>query len=432
MIVNRSIPESVKEVCPEVELYERLVQQEKKIDHLVNRHKYKLFEELRQSKHVKSNAVLEININTIIQFTQCTESVQDQTLVQFISEKINMPGMVPIINDPTNLEVFWETNIEGKLIFNEGDENSANQKKLSNYFKAMVIEVDRVAYGDQMAIMEWHKEKNCDFDQFKIRRFGLPKDIRLRILIELEHMPPKFRLTQQLADLLGLEVASKTTFVAAIWQYIIDNKLQSIQEPHLIELNEPLRNLLKITVLPISDLVTAFNPHLIKMEPLSIEYTIPRSALENLSIDKHTFAIPVVYKRIEMSTENAYADEIRNWISTLKTRTDLESIDSEIAKVLKCINQTNYSYNFFRSFSQDPISFFKDWLKNQQQSLQTIHQGITDIDNPNNPTDYLKYEDVLADSDYFRKPWVKEAAKKYASDLFNQKTKEIERDLKRN
>ena len=85
--------------------------------------------------------------------------------------------------------------------------------------------------------------------------------------------------------------------------------------------------------------------------------------------------IPVVYKRIEMSTENAYADEIRNWISTLKTRTDLESIDSEIAKVLKCINQTNYSYNFFRSFSQDPISFFKDWLKNQQQSLQTIHQG---------------------------------------------------------
>ena len=112
-------------------------------------------------------------------------------------------------------------------------------------------------------------------------------------MIELEHMPPKFRLTQQLADLLGLEVASKTTFVAAIWQYIIDNKLQSIQEPHLIELNEPLRNLLKITVLPISDLVTAFNPHLIKMEPLSIEYTIPRSALENLSIDKHTFAVIV-------------------------------------------------------------------------------------------------------------------------------------------
>ena len=102
-----------------------------------------------------------MKVNTIIQFTQCTESVQDQTLVQFISEKINMPGMVPIINDPTNLEVFWETNIEGKLIFNEGDENSANQKKLSNYFKAMVIEVDRVAYGDQMAIMEWHKEKNC-------------------------------------------------------------------------------------------------------------------------------------------------------------------------------------------------------------------------------------------------------------------------------
>ncbi|MEN2497676.1 MAG: SWI SNF, matrix associated, actin dependent regulator of chromatin, subfamily d, member 2 [Marteilia pararefringens] len=430
MIIDRSLPKEVIDICPEASLYEELVKQEHQIDSTIMRNKYSMLEELRQGQNTKSKSKLVVKIQTTVNLVTDVQEIQ-----KFLSQNRNVVPQLMKFDNNTHL-IYWDLKITGSLE-NMNEVNSSTSqppinttdlpskhsfsKKLSNYFHKIILEIEKGVYNEDINIIEWKRTNSQELDGFQFRRFGLPKNVGLQIIFDLDHVPQLFKLDSKLANVLGIDVVTKSGFFTSIWQYIVSNQLLDDKQPNMVNLNSALKQIFQIDQLTISDLIGKIHALLRRPEPMIVHHVIPTSSLDYLDKNNPVYKLPDLVVKFDVGTENRYSDDIKNWLLGLKEKSDFEKLDIQIEKCLDNIRQASIAYNFFTDFSQNPIEFFREWMVSQQNDMRIMKSGIvlpdiSDDEGNSIPASYMSRDDLLNSSKCFQQPWVVEAVRRYAAD----------------
>ena len=57
-------------------------------------------------------------------------------------------------------------------------------------------------------------------------------------MIQLDHIPEKFKLSNELAKILDIHTETKPNIIMALWQYIKTNKLQDQEDKRIVSCDE--------------------------------------------------------------------------------------------------------------------------------------------------------------------------------------------------
>lgn len=70
-------------------------------------------------------------------------------------------------------------------------------------------------------LVEWNKtaENSIESDGFEVRRIG-ENQVDVRIFLYLDYSPQVYKITNELARLLGTQAGTKPQIIMALWQYI--------------------------------------------------------------------------------------------------------------------------------------------------------------------------------------------------------------------
>lgn len=129
--------------------------------------------------------------------------------------------------------------------------------------------------------VQWNKSKTAQdgaFEAIAIERKYPPNDhVTANISFYLDHTPHRFRLSDSLQRVLGIAEESKARVVAALWQYIKNNRLQDPEERRIINLNEELQAVFGAEEkVEFNRLLQMLKPHLLELKPLTITVPIRR------------------------------------------------------------------------------------------------------------------------------------------------------------
>lgn len=119
---------------------------------------------------------------------------------------------------------------------------AAPRPKFSSFFRAIKIDFDRdpSLQPDGMSSIEWKqpapndpsKARGADGGGFDTLEFQRKGDEELNITISLyeDHQPPRYKLSEPLADLLDVSEADTAAVIAGIWDYVRALNLQEDDE----------------------------------------------------------------------------------------------------------------------------------------------------------------------------------------------------------
>ena len=69
-------------------------------------------------------------------------------------------------------------------------------------------------------VLQWNKTHNTDgVDGFEIKRKG-DSNVKCKIFLNFDQQPRKYKLSEELADLLGVREETKSGIIMGLWQYI--------------------------------------------------------------------------------------------------------------------------------------------------------------------------------------------------------------------
>lgn len=77
-------------------------------------------------------------------------------------------------------------------------------------------------------------------DGFTIQRTG-STDVPLRIILHLEHQPPRFKVAPELASVIACSEDTRANILAALWAYIKVNGLQDKEDRRKVNLDARLK-----------------------------------------------------------------------------------------------------------------------------------------------------------------------------------------------
>lgn len=179
----------------------------------------------------------------------------------------------------TNMDSSYRVKIEGRLLDDEedaldsddsdDDDGSTNgaamdedgktkknkppakQYKLSHFFKSMTVDFDRSKAKDgQDQSVEWKKPvvaanatnlpNAADFDQLEFKRGG-DENTNITINLVRDENPERYQLSQDLADILDTNEATRAEAVMGIWDYIKAMGLQEDDEKRSFDCDDQLR-----------------------------------------------------------------------------------------------------------------------------------------------------------------------------------------------
>lgn len=179
----------------------------------------------------------------------------------------------------TNMDSSYRVKIEGRLLDDEDplgnddsdDEDSstngdameedgktmkkvkapAKQYKFSHFFKSMTVDFDRSKAKDgQDQSVEWKKPvvaanatnlpNAADFDQLEFKRGG-DENTSITISLTRDETPERYQLSEDLADILDTDEATRAEAVMGIWDYIKAMGLQEDDEKRSFDCDDRLR-----------------------------------------------------------------------------------------------------------------------------------------------------------------------------------------------
>lgn len=218
-------------------------------------------------------------------------------------------------------------------------------------------------------VVEWHEacvppEQRVDFDGLDVKRPGT-EPINARILIQLKEYPDKFKLSPQLAAVLGVTEESKPGAVVSLWQYIRYHDLQDVDEKRLIKCNEPLFNLFKREKIMLPQLVELLAPHLSPREPITIEYTVDPS--QNISNRDIAFDVPI---QVDHPLRGELLSMLTLWHHD---NSSISRIEDLLLQDVQALNLLSHQHDFYEQFSKDPVAFLDRLVASQARDLKIIY-----------------------------------------------------------
>ncbi|KAI6012847.1 SWI/SNF complex 60 kDa subunit [Pisolithus microcarpus] len=384
-LTDKSIPHAlaqVPEFTQESEMYQSLLEMERKLDWTMTR------------KRVEVQDALSRNPTTT------------RTLRVFLSHTVS--GQSWQVGDaegePVNFETgqgipAWSFRVEGRLLElpNQRSRDKVVPRKFSTFIKRMVVELDRDPnlYPDGN-ILEWPRAQGVQpsLDGFTIRRTG-DQPTRIRVIIHLEQNPEQYKISPELGNVLGIKEESQIGVIQTLWNYIKINGLQDKVDRRRIKADDYLRPIFGADTVVFQQLPELINRYLMPADPVILHYTINPM----VPPPERPQAWDIEVKMEDTSLKNRMATTVQ---ATKDSTQDLGKLDDEIALLTQSLHNAHTKRIFLQSFAEDPTKFIQNWLESQSRDLESIlgsgpSEGAT-----------IRAEE-LRRSDFFRLPWVEEA-----------------------
>lgn len=101
---------------------------------------------------------------------------------------------------------------------------------------------------------------------------------------------------------------------------------------------------------------------------MSLPYTI------RVDEEFHRNPQPTVYD-VSVSVDDPLRAELQPLINNVQYATmlrDITTLDEQLARLIQAIAVSKTKHSFFKSLSQDPATFFRNWLSSQKRDLEII------------------------------------------------------------
>ncbi|KAI6002430.1 SWI/SNF complex 60 kDa subunit [Pisolithus orientalis] len=368
-LTDKSIPHAlaqVPEFAQESEMYQSLLEMERKLDWTMTRKRVEVQDAL--SRNPTTTRTLRV-------FLSHTVSGQSWQVGDAESEPVNFETGQGI---PA-----WSFKVEGRLLElpNQRSRDKAVPRKFSTFIKRMIVELDRDPnlYPDGNILggkLSWPRAQGVQpaLDGFTIRRTG-DQPTRIRVIIHLEQTPEQYKVSPELGNVLGIKEESRIGVIQTLWNYIKIHGLQDKVDRRRIKADDHLRPIFGGDTVVFQQLPELVNRYLMPPDPVVLHYTIN----------------PMV-----PPPERPQAWDIED------STQDLSKLDDEIALLTQSLHNAHTKRVFLQSFAEDPTKFIQNWLESQSRDLESIlgsgpSEGAT-----------IRAEE-LRRSDFFRLPWVEEA-----------------------
>ncbi|KAG8215419.1 SWI/SNF complex 60 kDa subunit [Butyriboletus roseoflavus] len=386
-LTDKSVPNALSqlpEFAQESKMYQGLLEMEKKLDWTMTR------------KRVEVQDALARNPTTT------------RTLRVFVSHTVSgqpwQVGEADGEGDAVNFETgqgipAWSLKVEGRLLepSNQRSRDKVAPRKFSTFIKRMIIELDRDPhlYPDGN-IVEWPRPQGVQppLDGFTVRRTG-DQPTRVRILMHLEQTPEQYKVSPDLAYVLGIKEESRIGVIQALWNYIKLNGLQDKVDRRRIKADDYLRPIFGGDSIVFQQLPELINRHLMPPDPIILYYTFN----PGVAPPERPSAWDIDVKTEDTTVKSRMAVIVQ---SSKESTQDLSKLDDEISLLAQSLHNSHTKRAFLQSFADDPAKFIQTWLESQSRDLESIlgsgpSEGAT-----------IRAEE-LRRSDFFRLPWVEEA-----------------------
>lgn len=427
---DTSIPPSLEQKVPNLELYKRLKEAERKIDLLVTRKALDL--QALQSK-VTQPSLYKRHTGTLRVFiyNTCENQPWQKKLMQEQSGEA-APG------EPST----WTLRVEGRLL-----DKQDQPTKFSSFLSGISVDLHPPAATEAQAnpsqpnIIEWRdasldgdRKPNLgnpgahlvEFDGLDVKRNGI-FNVPCKIAILPKLQTASLKLSKPMAHFVGRQEATQQDLIFIVWQYVLHKSLLKTTEAYtrvpavsvagapngsgggtggadegddlrVVECDAILQSLFGVPSFKFLDLFKLIQPHLLPRDSIVLDYEIDTSrstTLGDLVID-----IPVDLPPTLSEFQQGVIETSKQIFEKLAASdAHIQRLDGKIALGVVALQNASAKEIFYRELSQDPVTFLEKWLETQLETLKVLKsdEGY-DEEVVRRSEYYEKNEDLLRDN----------------------------------
>ncbi|XWS37122.1 hypothetical protein CRYUN_Cryun19dG0016400 [Craigia yunnanensis] len=290
----------------------------------------------------------------------------------------------------------WSLKIIGRILEDGKDPVLAGKvhksyPKFSSFFKKVTIYLDASLYPDNHVIL-WESARSPALHEgFEVKRKG-DKESTVRIRLEMNYMPERFKLSPALAEVLGIEVDTRPRILAAIWHYVKSKKLQNYEDNSFFACDPPLQKVFGVEKMKFVMVSHKITQHLTPLQPIHLEHRIKLSG--NCPVGSNCYDVLV-------DVPFPLGREKSAFLANMEKNKDIDACDEVICAAIKKINEHCRRRAFFLGFSQSPAEFINALIAFQSKDLK-LFAG-----------DASHNAEKERRSEFYNQPWVEDAVIRY-------------------
>lgn len=272
--------------------------------------------------------------------------------------------------------------------------------RCSDIFSRIVVELDKQVHGSNNVI-EWkRKELEPAADGFEISRSG-SSEFMARIFLYIDHKPTRFKLSAQLARLIGVRTETRSGVFASMWQYVKKNRLQCVDDRSCVRLDDGLKSLLgptnaRLEVMKLHQLFALVKNHMGALDPLKIEYDVKLSGDVVDNQDCYDVHVNVMDTSMRESARRAGV-----FGTSLPHSPDYDALQERHLMALEKIAVHKKRRDFFERFCANPVQFINHLILSQTRDLKVLGGGTG-----RSPEEERR-------GSFYQQQWVHEAVPRY-------------------
>lgn len=282
---------------------------------------------------------------------------------------------------------------------------TGEEPRCSDVFNRIVVELDKETYGKDNVI-EWKRnERDNASDGFEISRPG-NKEFIAKIFLFVDHKPTRYRLSNELSQLIGTRYETKSGVFSSIWQYVKKHRLQCVDNRAAVRLDPGLKTLLgtnktttngaSLEFVKAQSLFALLKNHMGPLDPLKIEYEVRLAGDVVDNQDCYDIHVNVSDMSMIESARKAGVFGL-----PLSHSSEFEALNERHLQALERIAHHKKRRDFFEGFCGNPVQFINHLILSQTRDLKVL--GGSTGRNPEEERHAM----------FYQQQWVHEAVPRY-------------------
>uniref|UniRef100_A0ACD5UYM2 Uncharacterized protein n=1 Tax=Avena sativa TaxID=4498 RepID=A0ACD5UYM2_AVESA len=372
---EKQLPDRVAALLPESALYTQLLEFEARVDAALARKKVDIQEALKTPPSLQRTLRIYL-FNTFA--NQAPRTIPPPKTAEPPTWSLKIIGRV--LEDGTELDPAGVV-----------PKHNPMYPKFSSFFKRVTIGLDPSLYPENPVITWENARSAAPQEGFEVKRKG-DKEFLANIRLEMNYNPEKFKLSQPLMEVLGVEVDTRARVIAALWQYIKAKKLQNPSDPSYFMCDPQLKKVFGEDKMRFAMLSQKISQHLAPPPPINLEHKIKLSGNGANSSACYDILVDVPFP---------LQKEMTAFLANTEKHKDIEACDEVISASIKKIHEHRRRRAFFLGFSQSPVEFINALIASQSKDLKLVAgEANRNIERERR-------------ADFYNQPWVEDAVIRY-------------------
>ncbi|KAM0904568.1 hypothetical protein ACQ4PT_017929 [Festuca glaucescens] len=371
---EKQLPDRVAALLPESALYTQLLEFEARVDAALARKKVDIQEALKTPPSLQRT----LRIYVFNTFANQARTIPPPKTAEPPTWSLKIIGRV--LEDGTELDPAGVV-----------PKHNPMYPKFSSFFKRVTIGLDPSLYPENSMITWENARSAAPQEGFEVKRKG-DKEFLANIRLEMNYNPEKFKLSQPLMEVLGVEVDTRARVIAALWQYIKAKKLQNPSDPSYFMCDPQLKKVFGEDKMRFAMLSQKISQHLAPPPPINFEHKIKLSGNGANSSACYDILVDVPFP---------LQKEMTAFLANTEKHKDIEACDEVISASIKKIHEHRRRRAFFLGFSQSPVEFINALIASQSKDLKLVAgEANRNIERERR-------------ADFYNQPWVEDAVIRY-------------------